>query len=62
MHARVLSDGADDLVVVQHRGWTNSVDDATEVPRDAEIVFERDGGAGTLGPKGVRVYRVKGAR
>jgi hypothetical protein len=49
-------------VIVQHRGWSASVDDATEVPREAEIVFERDGRPGTLGPKGVRVYRVRGVR
>lgn len=46
-------------VIVQHRGWTDAVDDATDVPREATVEFERGivkGGA--LGPKAVRVYRL----
>jgi endo-1,4-beta-mannosidase len=59
VHSRVLYDGADELVIVQHRGWTASVDDATDVPRDAEIIFDRGNRGGSLGPKGVRIYRVR---
>jgi hypothetical protein len=59
VHSRVLEGDGFDLVVVQHRGWTASVDDATEVPRDAEIVFDRGNKAGSFGPKGVRIYRVR---
>jgi hypothetical protein len=63
VHSRVLHDGADDLVVVQHRGWAASVDDATEVPREAEILYDRSGrNDGALGPKGARIYRVKKVR
>jgi endo-1,4-beta-mannosidase len=59
VHSRVLAHGSEELVIVQHRGWANSVDDATEVPRDAEIIFDRGNRGGTLGPKGVRIYRIK---
>jgi endo-1,4-beta-mannosidase len=63
VQSRVLRHGADDLVLVQHRGWGESVDDAVEVPRDAEIVFDRAGRTdGRLGPKGARIYRVRGVR
>ncbi len=65
VHSRVLFDGADDLVVVQHRGWHAAVDDATLIPRDAEVVFDRSGRPrpdGSLGPKGVRIYRVRNVR
>jgi endo-1,4-beta-mannosidase len=64
VHSRVLHDGADDLVIVQHRGWAASVDDATEVPGEAEILFDRgnDNRGDHFGPKGVRIYRVPGTR
>jgi hypothetical protein len=60
VESRVLQLGDDDLVLVQHRGWTDRVDDATEVPRDADIIYDRSGrNDGALGPKGARVYRFK---
>ena len=60
VQSRVLRDGADDLVIVQHRGWGERVDDATEVPREAEILFDRSGRTDdAFGPKGVRIYRVR---
>jgi hypothetical protein len=64
VQSRVLTSGADDLVIVQHRGWTASVDDATEVPRDADLLFARGLGktGSAFGPKGVRVYRVRNVR
>jgi hypothetical protein len=62
VQSRVLAAGPDDLVVVQHRGWTPSVDDATEVPRDADLLFDRGNKGGAFGPKGVRIYRVRNVR
>jgi endo-1,4-beta-mannosidase len=63
VQSRVLEDGADDLVIVQHRGWTATVDDATELPREAELLYDRGNpGAGVFGPKGARVYRVRKVR
>jgi endo-1,4-beta-mannosidase len=60
VQSRVLEDGADDLVIVQHRGWKSSVDDATDVPRDAQVIFDRGSPSpGALGPKAVRIYRVR---
>jgi len=60
VQSRVLEDGADDLVIVQHRGWHASVDDATDVPRDAQVLFDRGSPSpDALGPKGVRIYRVR---
>jgi endo-1,4-beta-mannosidase len=60
VQSRVLSSPEAELVIVQHRGWAERVDDATEVPRDSEIVFDRSGRSdGAFGPKGVRVYRVR---
>jgi endo-1,4-beta-mannosidase len=63
VQARVLHAGADDLVIVQHRGWTASVDDASELPRDAELVYDRGNPSpDAFGPKGARVWRVRNAR
>jgi len=62
VHSRVLEDGAADLVIVQHRGWSRSVDDATEVPREAELVYDRGNDGGCFGEKGVRIYHVRGVR
>jgi hypothetical protein len=62
LHARVLEDGSDDLVIVQHRGWAAAVDDATSVPRDAELIYDRGNSGGSFGEKGVRIYRVRGVR
>ncbi|HXU71603.1 MAG TPA: beta-galactosidase trimerization domain-containing protein [Polyangia bacterium] len=63
VQARVLHAGADDLVIVQHRGWTASVDDASELPREAELVYDRGNpSARAFGPKGARVWRVRGVR
>jgi endo-1,4-beta-mannosidase len=63
VQSRVLETGRDDLVVVQHRGWQDAVDDATDVPRGAEVVSDASGRSdGALGPKGVRVYRVPDVR
>lgn len=63
VQARVLHAGADDLVVVQHRGWTHSVDDASELPREAELLYDRGNPApDAFGPKGARVWRVRGIR
>jgi hypothetical protein len=59
---RVLEIGGDDLVVVQHRGWTAEVDDATELPREAERLYDRGAVGGALGPKGARAYLVRGVR
>ncbi|HEX4461717.1 MAG TPA: beta-galactosidase trimerization domain-containing protein, partial [Polyangia bacterium] len=39
VQSRVLQSGRDDLVIVQHRGWSATVDDACEVPRDAELLY-----------------------
>jgi len=59
VQARVLTDGQSDIVVVQHRGWTEAVDDATDVPGDADVLYDRGNPApDALGPKGVRIYRV----
>jgi endo-1,4-beta-mannosidase len=59
VQARTLVAGDAELVVVQHRGWTASVDDATDVPGDADVLFDRGNpGADALGPKGVRIYRI----
>jgi hypothetical protein len=63
VQARVLCAGGDDVVIVQHRGWTATVDDATEVPGDAELLYDRGNPApDAFGPKGARVYRVRRAR
>jgi hypothetical protein len=62
VQSRVLEAGADEWVLVQHRGWTAHVDDATEVPREAEIVYERAAPPGGFGEKGARLYRVRGVR
>ncbi|MGZ3441555.1 MAG: glycoside hydrolase 5 family protein [Polyangia bacterium] len=63
VQARVLHAGADDLVIVQHRGWTQSVDDASELPGEAELVYDRGNPApDAFGPKGARVWRVRGVR
>ena len=63
VQARVLHAGADDLVVVQHRGWSPSVDDASELPREAELLYDRGNPSpDAFGPKGARVWRVRGAR
>jgi hypothetical protein len=62
VQSRVIEDGPDDLVVVQHRGWTEAVDDATAVPAGSALLFERGAKGGALGEKGVRVYRVTGVR
>jgi hypothetical protein len=61
VQSRVIEDGADDLVVVQHRGWHDTVDDATDVAREAQVLFDRGNpNPDALGPKGVRIYRVRG--
>ena len=63
VQARVLHAGADDLVVVQHRGWSPSVDDASELPREAELLYDRGNPSpDAFGPKGARVWRVRGVR
>lgn len=63
VQARVLAAGGDDLVVVQHRGWSAAVDDASELPRDAELVYDRGNPSpDAFGPKGARVWRVRGVR
>jgi endo-1,4-beta-mannosidase len=63
VQARVLHAGADDLVIVQHRGWTHSVDDASELPGEAELVYDRGNPApDAFGPKGARVWRVRNVR
>jgi hypothetical protein len=62
VHARVLPCGTDDLVIVQHRGWTASVDDATDLQRTAELLYERGTLPGAFGPKGVRVWRRRDVR
>ncbi len=63
VQARVLHAGADDLVLVQHRGWSASVDDASELPRAAELVYDRGNPSpDAFGPKGARVWRVRGVR
>ena len=63
VQARVLHAGADDLVIVQHRGWSAAVDDATELPGEAELVYDRGNPSpDAFGPKGARVWRVRGAR
>jgi hypothetical protein len=59
---RVLALGHDDLVVVQHRGWTPEVDDSTDLPREAERLYDRGARGEALGPKAARVYRVRGVR
>jgi endo-1,4-beta-mannosidase len=61
VQSRVLEHGADDLVIVQHRGWNASVDDATVIPREAELLYDR-GNRGAFGPKGARIYRVPHVR
>jgi len=62
VQARVLQAGADDLVIVQHRGWTHSVDDATELPGEAELLYDRGNPSpDAFGPKGARVWRVRNA-
>jgi endo-1,4-beta-mannosidase len=49
-----------ELVVVQNRGWTEPVDDAVDVPRDAEVLLDRGNPSSrTLGQKGLRIYGVK---
>lgn len=59
VHSRVLSSPAHDLVIVQHRGWTAPVDDATEIPREAELLYDRGNPSpDAFGPKGARVYRL----
>jgi hypothetical protein len=63
VQARVLLDGRDDVVIVQHRGWTPTVDDASELPREAELLYDRGNPApDAFGPKGGRVYRVRNVR
>ena len=63
VQSRVLEDGPDNLVLVQHRGWTDGVDDATDVSREAEILLDQGGrGDDALGPKAVRLYRIPGVR
>ena len=60
VHSHVLHLGADDLIVVQHRGWSASVDDASEIPREAELLYDRGNPApNAFGPKGARVYRLR---
>jgi endo-1,4-beta-mannosidase len=67
VQSRVIEAGGDDLVLVQHRGFTQEVDDAT-LWKQAELIYDRPGERGrradpsTLGPKGARLYRVRGAR
>jgi hypothetical protein len=63
VQARVLQAGADDLVIVQHRGWTHAVDDASELPREAELLYDRGNPSpAAFGPKGARVWRVRNVR
>ena len=63
VQARVLHAGADDLVIVQHRGWSPAVDDASELPREAELVYDRGNPApDAFGPKGARVWRLRKVR
>jgi endo-1,4-beta-mannosidase len=59
VQSRVLTTASSEIVVVQHRGWAASVDDATDVPHFADVIFDRGNPApGALGPKGVRIYRL----
>jgi hypothetical protein len=59
---RVLEDGADDLVIVQHRGWGEAVEGPT-LPPGATLVCDLGGAPdGMLGEKGVRVFRVPSVR
>ncbi|MDB4969617.1 MAG: beta-mannosidase [Myxococcales bacterium] len=63
VQARVLHVGRDDLVVVQHRGWSAHVDDASELPGEAELLYDRGNpSADAFGPKGARVWRVRNVR
>jgi endo-1,4-beta-mannosidase len=63
VQARVLHAGSDDLVVVQHRGWSATVDDASELPGEAELVYDRGNPSpDAFGPKGARVWRVRKVR
>ena len=63
VQARVLHAGADDLVVVQHRGWSAHVDDATEIPGEAELLYDRGNPSpDAFGPKGGRIWRIRGVR
>jgi len=63
VQARVLHAGSDDLVIVQHRGWTHAVDDASELPGEAELLYDRGNPApDSFGPKGARVWRVRAVR
>jgi endo-1,4-beta-mannosidase len=62
VHSRVLELGNDDIVIVQHRGWATSVDDATEVPNEAELLFDRGSRGAPFGEKAVRIYRVRNVR
>ena len=63
VQARVMHAGGDDLVIVQHRGWSATVDDASEVPGEAELVYDRGNPSpDTFGPKGARVWRMRNAR
>src|SRR5581483_1443122 len=62
VHARLLACGRDDLAIVQHRGWTASVDDATDLERKGELLFESGCRPGAFGPKGVRVWRLRDVR
>jgi hypothetical protein len=60
VHSRVVELGADDLVLVQHRGWQEAVDGAIDLPPGAQLALERGGRSdGGLGPKGCRIYRVR---
>jgi hypothetical protein len=63
VQARTLVDGKDDVVIVQHRGWTAAVDEAVELPREAELLYDQGNPSpDALGPKGARVYRLRNVR
>jgi hypothetical protein len=63
VQSRVLWAGRDDLVVVQHRGWKAHVDDASELPGAAELLYDRGNPSpDAFGPKGARVWRVRNVR
>jgi endo-1,4-beta-mannosidase len=60
VHSHVLGHGAGEIIVVQHRGWSASVDDASAIPREAELLYDRGNPApNVFGPKGARVYLLK---
>lgn len=56
VQVRVLEDGADDLVLAQHRGWAEAV---PEMAGLGAPIFSRGASSGALGPKAVTLHRVR---